>query len=134
MNPIDQYISTFPSDVQSRLKDVRNLIQKLAPTATEAISYGMPTFKLNGNLIHFAGYKNHIGLYPTPSGIDAFKKELSVYKNAKGSVQFPHTKPLPLDLISKIVKYRVAQNLKKKWPHLQKKFILLSKRSQVEKP
>lgn len=112
MNPIDQYISTFPSDVQDRLNTIRNLIKKLAPEATEVISYGMPTFKLNGNLIHFAAYKNHIGLYPTPSGIDAFKKELSVYKNGLGSVQFPHDKPFPLDLISKIIKYRVDENSK----------------------
>lgn len=112
MNPIDQYISTFPKNVQDRLTTIRNLIQKLVPTATEAISYGIPTFKLNGNLVHYAAYKNHIGFYPTASGIDAFKNELSVYKNASGSVQFPHDQPLPLDLISRIVKFRIQQNSK----------------------
>jgi len=110
INSIDQYISQFSPEVQSRLKLIRNTIQKLSPQATEAISYGMPTFKLNGNLVHFAAFKNHIGLYPTPSGIEAFKKDLSVYKNAKGSVQFPNNQQLPLDLISKIIKFRIKEN------------------------
>lgn len=111
---IDKYIAGFPEDVQQRLNLVRETIRLAAPEATEKISYMMPTFYLKGNLIHFAGYKNHIGLYPAPSGIEAFQKELSVYKNAKGSVQFPHNQPLPLDLITDIVKFRVMENMTKK--------------------
>ncbi len=95
------------------MQQVRSTINKAAPGAAEKISYGIPTFSLNGNLIHFAGYKNHIGFYPTPPAIEAFKKELSIYKNAKGSVQFPIDKPMPLTLITKIVKYRVKQSTKK---------------------
>ena len=110
---IDDYIATFPKDVQKILQAVRTTIRKAAPTAEETINYQMPTFKLNGNLVHFAGYKNHIGFYPAPSGIEAFKKELSIYKGAKGSVQFPIDKPMPLDLITKIVKFRVSENSKK---------------------
>ena len=108
---IDEYIAGFPENVQHFLQQIRETIQKAAPKAEEAISYAMPTFKLNGNLIHFAAYKNHIGLYPAPQGIEAFKKELSVYKGAKGSVQFPLDKPMPLALIAKIVKFRVRQSL-----------------------
>ncbi|MBK6345520.1 MAG: DUF1801 domain-containing protein [Bacteroidales bacterium] len=111
---IDKYIAGFTEDVQQRLNLVRETIRLAAPEATEKISYMMPTFYLKGNLIHFAGYKNHIGLYPAPSGIEAFQKELSVYKNAKGSVQFPHNQPLPLDLITDIVKFRVMENMTKK--------------------
>jgi uncharacterized protein YdhG (YjbR/CyaY superfamily) len=111
---IDQYIAGFPRDVQEILQQIRKTIQKATPDAVEAISYAMPTFKLNGNLIHFAAYKNHIGLYPAPQGIEAFKKELSAYKGAKGSVQFPLDQPMPLTLITKIVKFRVAQSLEKK--------------------
>lgn len=110
---IDEYIAGFPENVQHMLQQIRETIQKAAPKAEEAISYAMPTFKLNGNLIHFAGYKNHIGLYPAPQGIEAFKKELSAYKGAKGSVQFPLDQPMPLALITKIVKFRVAQSLEK---------------------
>lgn len=106
---IDDYISGFPVDVQHYLQQIRETIQAAAPAATEKISYGMPTFFLNGNLIHFAGYKNHIGLYPAPQGIEAFKEELSVYKGAKGSVQFPIDKPMPLDLIARITKYRAEK-------------------------
>jgi len=106
---IDSYIRDFPTDIQSRLESIRQIIHRIAPTATEAISYGMPTFKLNGNLIHFAAFKNHIGLYPTPNGIEAFQKELSLYKHAKGSIQFPHSSPLPLKLITQIVQYRYDQ-------------------------
>ncbi len=110
---IDSYIQTFPEPVQRILEKIRETIQKAAPGATETISYQMPTFKLDGkNLVHFAGYKNHIGFYPIPSAIAAFKKELSPYKNAKGSVQFPLTKPMPYDLIKKIVEFRVRENLK----------------------
>ncbi|MGA1848590.1 MAG: iron chaperone [Thermoplasmatota archaeon] len=107
---IDGYISGFPEDIQIILERIREIIKKAAPGAREAISYGMPTFKLNGNLVHFAAYKNHIGFYPTPSGISAFEEELSEYKHAKGSVQFPLQKPIPYDLIRKIVEFRVREN------------------------
>jgi uncharacterized protein YdhG (YjbR/CyaY superfamily) len=110
---IDEYISSFPKNIQKLLGDVRSVIRKVAPDSVEAISYGIPTFKLNGNLVHFAAFKNHIGFYPTPNGIEEFEKELSVYKQGKGSVQFPVDQPLPLDLISKIVKYRVKKNSEK---------------------
>ena len=110
---IDEYISAFPDNVQKRLQDIRTTIQKAAPDAEETINYAIPTFTLNGNLVHFAGFKNHIGFYPAPSGIEAFKKELSVYEGAKGSVQFPLDKPLPLGLVTKIVKFRVKENLEK---------------------
>jgi uncharacterized protein YdhG (YjbR/CyaY superfamily) len=110
---IDEYISSFPKNIQKMLGDVRSVIRKVAPDSVEAISYGIPTFKLNGNLVHFAAFKNHIGFYPTPNGIEEFEKELSVYKQGKGSVQFPVDQPLPLDLISKIVKYRVKKNSEK---------------------
>ena len=111
---IDEYIKTFPADTQRILEKMRQTIRKAAPEAVEAISYRMPTFKLNGNLVHFAAFKNHIGFYPTPSGIEAFRKELSPYKGAKGSVQFPINKPIPFDLVEKIVKYRVQENLREK--------------------
>jgi len=111
---IDEYILTFPPETRKMLEEIRGAIRNAAPDATEAISYQMPTFKLNGkNLVHFAGYKNHIGFYPVPSGMEAFKKELSSYKQGKGSVQFPLDKPLPLDLINEIVKFRVKENLNK---------------------
>ena len=110
MENIDAYIANFPPEVQNILQQVRATIQQAAPLATEAISYQMPTFKLNGNLIHFAAYKNHIGIYPTPSAVEEFKEELSAYKNAKGSVQFPLNQPIPYSLIERIVKFRVAQN------------------------
>lgn len=106
---IEEYIAGFPAPVQKVLQQVRKTIRDAAPEAEEAISYAMPTFKLNGNLIHFAAFKNHIGLYPAPQGIEAFKEELSGYKGAKGSVQFPLDQPMPLDLIKRIVLYRVAQ-------------------------
>jgi uncharacterized protein YdhG (YjbR/CyaY superfamily) len=110
---IDDYISTFPDDVQAVLGAIRRTIKKSAPQAVEAISYRIPTFKLNGNLVHFAAFKNHVGFYPGPSGIKAFKTELSSYKWSKGSVQFPLEKPVPFDLIKKIVAYRVKENLEK---------------------
>ena len=110
---IDQYISGFPKETQQLLQQIRTAIKKAAPKAEEVISYGMPGFKLNGMLVWFAGYKNHIGFYPKPSGIEAFRKELSVYKYAKGSVQLPLDKPLPTALITKIVKFRMAENLQK---------------------
>lgn len=111
---IDDYISAFPKDVQKQLQEVRGVIGRTAPDAEETISYAIPTFKLNGNLVHFAAFKNHIGFYPGASGIKAFQKELSAYAGAKGSVQFPHGEPLPLDLIRRIVKFRIEENLKKK--------------------
>jgi uncharacterized protein YdhG (YjbR/CyaY superfamily) len=110
---IDEYIKTFPEHVQIILKKMRVTIRDAAPEAQEAISYQMPTFRLNGNLVHFAAFKNHIGFYPSPSGIEAFKEELSPYKSAKGSVQFPMDKPVPYDLVRKIVLFRVQENLKK---------------------
>jgi len=112
-NGIDEQIAKFPKDVQEILEKIRATIRKAAPDAEETINYGIPTFTLTGNLVHFAGFKNHIGFYPTPSGIEKFKKELSVYKGAKGSVQFPLNKPIPYGLISKIVKFRVKENLEK---------------------
>ena len=113
---IDQHISTFPDNVQAMLRQLRETIQKAAPAATEAISYGIPTFKLNGNLVHFAGYKNHIGFYPGAAGIASFEAELAAYKFSKGAVQFPLDKPLPLKLVTKIVKFRVQQQELKKAP------------------
>jgi uncharacterized protein YdhG (YjbR/CyaY superfamily) len=112
-NSIDEYIATFPADIQKILQEVRATIKAATPDAEEKISYQMPTFTLNGgNLVHFAAFKNHIGFYPTPNGIEAFQKELSVYKGAKGSAQFPLDKPMPLKLVRRIVKFRVAENLK----------------------
>ena len=110
---IDEYIANFPKDVQIILQEIRAVIHQAAPDTEETISYQMPTFKLKGNLVHFAAFQNHIGFYPVPTGIEAFKEELSVYKGGKGSVQFPLDKPMPLDLIRKIVKFRAAENLKK---------------------
>lgn len=112
-NSIDEYIASFPEDIQNILNDIRATIRAAAPEATEKISYQMPTFFLNGNLVHFAAFKTHVGFYPTPSGIDEFKAELSKYKGSKGSIQFPIDQPVPLDLIAKIVKYRISENLKK---------------------
>lgn len=111
---IDEYIHTFPDDVQQKLQKIREVIKKAAPEAEEAISYQMPTFKLNGNLVHFAAFKNHIGLYPAPSGISAFENEIKNYKHAKGSMRFPLDQPIPFDLIAKIVKFRVQENSNKK--------------------
>jgi uncharacterized protein YdhG (YjbR/CyaY superfamily) len=111
---IDEYIALFPADVQKKLKQMREVIHATAPEATEKIAYQMPTFYLNGNLVHFAAFKNHIGFYPVPSGIEAFKKELSKYAQGKGSVQFPLDQPLPIALIKKVVKFRADENKKKK--------------------
>jgi uncharacterized protein YdhG (YjbR/CyaY superfamily) len=110
-NTIDEYIRTFPKSIQDILQELRRTIRKAAPEAEEAISYQIPTFKLNGNLVHFAAFKNHIGFFPTSSGIRAFKKELSGYELSKGTVRFPMDKPLPLSLVSRIVKFRVKENL-----------------------
>jgi uncharacterized protein YdhG (YjbR/CyaY superfamily) len=111
---IDDYIAAFDPEVQDILIKIRNLIKELAPEATEKISYQMPTFYLNGNLVHFAAYQKHIGFYPTPSGIEAFQEELSKYKGAKGSVQFPLNQPIPYDLIRRIVLYRLEEARNKK--------------------
>ena len=110
---IDEYISGFPKETQKILEQLRATIKKTAPNAEEVISYAIPSFKLNGMLVWFAAYSNHIGFYPRGSGVEAFKKELSIYKSAKGSVQFPLDKALPWALITKIVKFRVAENLLK---------------------
>jgi len=110
---IDEYIAACPKDVQKMLKELRKTIQAAAPDAVEKISYQIPTFYLKGNLVHFAAFKDHISFFPTSSGIEAFKKELSVYKGAKGTVQFRLDQPLPLTLIAKIVKFRVKENLKR---------------------
>jgi uncharacterized protein YdhG (YjbR/CyaY superfamily) len=108
---IDEYIAGFPHDVQQILEKIRLTIRKAAPDAEETIKYRMPTFTLKGNLVYFAAFKKHIGFYPVPTGIEKFKKELSVYERAKGSVQFPLDKPIPFALISRIVKFRVKENL-----------------------
>ncbi len=110
---IDGYIASFPRGIQKILEELRVTIRKAAPEAEEVISYQMPAFKYHGMLVYFAAHKNHIGFYPTPSGIEAFKKELSVYEGAKGSVQFPIDSQLPLNLITKIVKFRVKENLER---------------------
>jgi uncharacterized protein YdhG (YjbR/CyaY superfamily) len=109
---VDEYIRTFPNDIQLLLDKVRATIKAKAPEASESISYGMPAYKLNGKpLVYFAGFKNHIGLYATPTGHSKFVEELSKYKQGKGSVQFPLNKPIPFDLIGRIVEYRVVENL-----------------------
>ena len=110
---IDSYIAEFPQEIRERLEQVRATIRKAAPEAEEAISYGIPTFKLNGNLVHFAAFKNHIGFYPAPTGMQEFREELSKYKEGKGSVQFPFDQPLPLPLIARITVFRRGQNLSK---------------------
>lgn len=110
---IDEYINLFPKTTQVLLEQVRKVIQEHAPEASEAISYQMPTFKLNGNLVHFAAYQHHIGFYPGAAGIEAFKEDFESYKWSKGAVQFPINKPLPLDLIRRMVQFRVNQNILK---------------------
>lgn len=110
---IDEYIAGFPPEVQTILEKIRKTIRDAAPEAQETINYQIPTFTLYGNLVHFAAFKKHIGFYPTPSGIAQFEAELSVYKKAKGSVQFPLDQPIPYDLIRRIVEFRVEENLAK---------------------
>jgi uncharacterized protein YdhG (YjbR/CyaY superfamily) len=111
---IDEYIAQFPAETQLVLQEVRELIHAHAADATESISYAMPTFDLDGrHLVHFAGYRRHVGFYPIPSGMEAFKEELSRYKTGKGSVQFPLSEPLPRELIARIVDFRVADNQKR---------------------
>jgi len=113
---IDEYIASFPKDVQAILQSMRRVIRESAPRAEEAISYGIPTFKLNGNLVHFAAFKNHIGFFPASTPIVAFKKELSPYELSKGTVRFPLDQPIPFGLVKKIVRYRVQENLNKRQP------------------
>ena len=110
---IDEYIGGFPKEIRAILRRIRNTIRKAAPQAEEIISYRMPAFRQNGNLVYFAAFKKHIGFFPTSSGIEAFKQELSIYEGSKGSVRFPFDKPLPFGLISRIVKFRVKENSKK---------------------
>ncbi|AIQ11419.1 iron chaperone [Paenibacillus durus] len=110
---IDEYIAACTPEVQDVLQTLRKVIQESAPDAKEKISYQMPTFELHGNLVHFAAFKKHIGFYPAPSGIEAFQEEVKEYHKSKGTLQFPLDKPLPYDLISRIVKYRVASNIEK---------------------
>jgi uncharacterized protein YdhG (YjbR/CyaY superfamily) len=111
---IDEYIKTFPENIQTILEKIRKTIRQAAPDSVEAISYGMPTFKLNRNLVHFAAFKNHIGFYPIPSGIEAFRGELLPYIKGKGTLQFPLNKPIPYELLEKIVIFRVKENSEKR--------------------
>jgi uncharacterized protein YdhG (YjbR/CyaY superfamily) len=111
---VDEYIAGFPKEKQKVLKQIRKTVKQAAPAAKEIISYGMPAYKLNGNiLLYFAAFKKHIGFYALPSGNEAFKKEISTYKTGRGSIQFPLEKPMPIDLITKIVKFRAKENLQK---------------------
>ena len=110
---IDDYVAGFPAEVRARLEAVRATVREHAPQATERISYGIPTFHLHGNLVHFAAFERHVGFYPGPTGIAAFADALAAYGRAKGSVRFPHDRPLPLDLVAAIVAFRVAENTRK---------------------
>jgi uncharacterized protein YdhG (YjbR/CyaY superfamily) len=110
---IDDYIADFPEDVQKKLNQIRSAIRKAIPKAEEAIKYGIPTYVLNGNVVHFGGFKNHIGFYPAPRGIEAFRKELTVYEGSKGTIKFPLDQPLPTALIARISKFRAIQNQEK---------------------
>ncbi len=114
VDTIDEYISIYPGNIQKILEKIRKTIKEVAPEATEKISWGIPTFYLNKNLVHFAAYKKHIGFYPNPSGIENFKDDLSKYKTSKGTVQFQYDEPIPYDLIRKIVEFRVQENKQKK--------------------
>ena len=114
INTIEQYIASQPENVAAILEKVRATIRKIAPEAEETINYGIPTFKLNGNLVHFAGYKNHIGFYPGAAGVEAFTSEIKPYNTSKGTIQFQLNEPIPYDLIAKITTFRVQQNLEKK--------------------
>ncbi|MBL7979816.1 MAG: DUF1801 domain-containing protein [Bacteroidetes Order II. Incertae sedis bacterium] len=117
---IDDYIAQFPEATQSILQDMRMFIRTLLPDATEAISYGIPTWVLNGNLVHIAAYERHIGFYPAPSGLEAFKADLAGYKKGKGSVQFPLDRPMPWELIERMVQWRKEEQLAKKTPKSKK--------------
>jgi uncharacterized protein YdhG (YjbR/CyaY superfamily) len=112
-NPVEEYIALFPAEIQEILRKIRQVIHDAAPDAEEAISYQMPTFKLNGNLVHFAAFKDHIGFFPTPSGVEAYP-ELMQYKTGKGTLQFPLDEPIPYDLIRRVVEFRLKENLAKK--------------------
>lgn len=114
MNAIDGYIDQFTGDKRKKLEEIRALIRENAPEASEKISWNMPTFFLNGNLVHFSMNKAHLGFYPTPSGVENFEKELKDYRHSRGAIQFPLDKPLPKDLIAAIVQFRIAENTKKK--------------------
>ena len=116
MNEVDKYITQFPKETQQKLEEVRRVIKETAPEAKEIMAYMMPAYKINKYVVFFAGYKGHIGFYPTPSGIEKFKKEIEQYKWAKGSVQFPLDKPLPIDLIKRIVAFRVEEDKNKNTP------------------
>jgi uncharacterized protein YdhG (YjbR/CyaY superfamily) len=116
-NDMDDYVGGYPKHIQRLLTQMRVTIKEAAPQATEKISYGIPTFALEGNLVHFAAFKNHIGFYPTSSAIAAFNKELSSYKCSKGTVQFPLDEPLPLSLVSRMVKFRVKEKMMKQKRH-----------------
>ncbi|MGI2326274.1 iron chaperone [Planococcus sp. YIM B11945] len=116
-NSVDDYMLQFSPEIQEKLQILREIVKEEAPEAQETIKYAMPTFVLNGNLLHFAAFKHHIGFYPTPNGIDYFKDRLAVYKNAKGSVQFPLDEPLPYELIREIIQFRVNENRKKGKKH-----------------
>ncbi|MCM2325125.1 MAG: DUF1801 domain-containing protein [Candidatus Woesearchaeota archaeon] len=111
---VDGYIARYPKDVQAILQKIRYIVSGLAEGSEECICYGVPTFKLNGNLVHFAAYKKHIGFYPGPSGLSAFKEEISRYENSKGAVKFPLDRPIPYSLIKKIVMFRIKENMDKK--------------------
>jgi uncharacterized protein YdhG (YjbR/CyaY superfamily) len=113
MKTIDEYIKNFEPRIQKTLNEFRSCIKTIAPEATEKISYGIPTFYLNGNLVHFAAFKEHYGFFPSPSGIDAFEKELAPYRTGKGTLQFPLDKPIPWNIIKKVVQLRVKENLQK---------------------
>ena len=110
---VDQYISGYPTNIQHHLREIRSTIKKAAPQAQEVIKYDMPAFTLNGNLVYFAAFNNHIGFYPVPAGDKAFEKEIAIYKKSKGALQFPLEEPIPLNLIAKLVKLRVQENLEK---------------------
>ena len=110
---VDKYISSFPEEIQEILENLRKTIKALAPNSVETISYQMPTFKLNGILVHFAAHKNHIGFYPTPSVIKKFQKELGNYEFSKGAIKFPINKPIPIELIRRIVEFRIKENTRK---------------------
>jgi uncharacterized protein YdhG (YjbR/CyaY superfamily) len=118
---IDEYIKSVPENIQSTLEEIRQVIKRVVPQAEEGISYQMPVFKLNGNLVYFAAFKNHIGFFPTPSGVEHFKDEITSYKTNKGTIQFPLDKPIPFELIENIVRFRVNENLNKKPSSRQKK-------------
>jgi uncharacterized protein YdhG (YjbR/CyaY superfamily) len=117
---IDEYIAGFTGEIQEKLREMRRVIHETAPEATEKISYQMPTFYLNGNLVHFAAFKNHIGFYPAPTGLDAFKDDIAPYLHSKGAVQFPLDRPIPFDLVKRIVLFRVKENLEKTKPAKKK--------------